>query len=824
MTKKGGRNKARSNSNTAPAPSRLLADVGGEEEEDPKPAESAAQNKEDGHLEIPCEGVDAASPSKLSVATTAIAHGEDAAVSLPLLRPVTEARDALMDTPHPQQNGASPREKRDGVSSSLIDMKQGVQAAKEKTAASPPANRPSLLKIAVGVVVLSTAVILPAVFLMMKAGAADENAALEVQEEGESKIIVENVVEEAGAALAACRDARRLLVLELEQHLGDSERWIERRSRPEAVLRRLATAAVFLLASACLLAVGYILGALRSSWKASFQPPAKEARLGRGQQVAAALSIPEEMDPRKPLADILAAAEKSRRSILSASRMMDSADDAGTAAPVSLSPPVLFLSQQRYAVAINDLPNCHLKGELPSSDNNNSMKSFTSEMSNDTVQCTSFSEGESVSRKTSELIDVLTLMRHGERLDHVEKTWSGSADLPASDPPLSQLGRLQAIEAALFLRSQMGRKKVRQRLRACCSYIITSPFHRCVETAIILSVVGFDGAVPVFVDPLLADFMQGKVFSTPPKIGGRFQLSSRRGGGGGGGEGPLEFVPASLTLVTSAIAQAVQNAQLMNTFGIDDKTKASWVRLSSMFPSTASKAAGGESAAGAVRPFATLEIWTSDGLYTDLTTSCRASGVSSLGFVTGRQYPETPGKFAERISESIGLRFSMNRLAAPLIHRSHAASVAATGQEAAFSSIPRVVLDAEATDVQRTRGILWRTPRKYRFSAFPPANGLYVTHADVITHALEMLVPRVKNPYSGMAVPYASLTSIVKRNTYYTVSEVSLATSTASEDEGFPLRSEVASLRRNIVPPSWVAEEIGSTSHLQSKVLIRYSH
>ena len=464
--------------------------------------------------------------------------------------------------------------------------------------------------------------------------------------------------------------------------------------------------------------------------------------------------------------------------------------------------------------------------------------------------------GGAIDQVSSALVDVLTMMRHGERLDHVDKSWNGGGDLPATDSPLSPLGRLQAVEAALYLRTQMKRKKVRQRLQACCSYIVTSPFHRCVETAVILSIVGFDGSVPVYVDPLLADFLQGKVFSAPPKIGGGFTLWSdgERDKNGVGGstikkknrEDSLRFVPASLSPALAAIVQATTNTSLMSLFGVDDKTRERWTNMVDIMRRAAAAASSNLDGFNAQcsAPFGCLEVWTSDAMFADIVhriqqISCPPSHseeksssnnspflLRSLAFVSARHFPETPSIFADRVSQAVGLRFSTNRLFAPSTPSMAATLMASSSPPAStFSTIPRAVLDAEATDHSRTRGILLRTPRKYRFSAFPPANVLYVTHADTIANALELLVPRVANPYAGMAVPYASLTSIVKRNTYYTVPDLTRATSTDDDDaRGIGSGGGLGPVRRNVVPPSWVAEDIGSTIHLQSKVFVRYSH
>lgn len=636
-------------------------------------------------------------------------------------------------------------------------------------------------------------------------------------------------------------------------------------TRPDAILRRQTASALLFLVSVVVLVRGFDVVALRPSWKA-----ARRQMNALRQARDRALAVPSELDPRKPLTETL---DGRRRGILSRRRRTS---------PEAPAVPVLFLSQQRYAVAVNEraaaAARAHTPAEQPFGADtvDSSVKSFATADDDDTDVHSSPAAGgggsgvqHDMASASNELIDVLTLMRHGERLDHVDRTWNGRSDLPITDTPLSSLGRLQAIEAALYLRSQMARKKVRQRLRACCSYIITSPFHRCVETAVILSIVGFDGSVPVFVDPLLSDFLQGRIFSKPPKIGGAFVLTPAASSKS---DGLLQFAPASLALVTQSIAAAIDNAQLMNAFGIDEKIKARWMLIAEAVkvqqqrgkasstppPAGAAAGAGGTQdggigklsetgGGGTLKHFERLDVWTSDATHAELkrlllappdpaaaaSSSAGGARVSSLTFLVTKKFPETDAIFADRIGECVGMRFANNRLAAPLVLSTATRGAAESDTEGGmgFSTIPRAVLDAEHVDNQRTRGILLRTPRKYRFSAFPPANGLFITHADAISQGLEKLVPRVANPYAGMSVPYASLTTIVKRNTYYTApvagSGAASARSSGDEEEAGAAaasqRRAAAAKRPNVIPPLWVAEDIGSTAHLQSKVHVRFT-
>ncbi|EME28307.1 phosphoglycerate mutase family protein, putative [Galdieria sulphuraria] len=68
----------------------------------------------------------------------------------------------------------------------------------------------------------------------------------------------------------------------------------------------------------------------------------------------------------------------------------------------------------------------------------------------------------------------LWLVRHGERMDHVDEIWKQKAKNPY-DPPLTERGRKQAWELA----GELSKEQV--------DVIISSPFLRCVQTAVIIA-------------------------------------------------------------------------------------------------------------------------------------------------------------------------------------------------------------------------------------------------------------------------------------------------------------------------------------------------
>lgn len=122
------------------------------------------------------------------------------------------------------------------------------------------------------------------------------------------------------------------------------------------------------------------------------------------------------------------------------------------------------------------------------------------------------------------LADQLVLLRHGERQDHAARAWKGSTHLPVYDPPLSRAGRMQVLETALEYRAMRLERTIEQRNLGLFSYLLLSPFHRCVETTVIMNVVAFDGKLALFVDPQLSEWQSSKVYRTTPTIAGCYTV------------------------------------------------------------------------------------------------------------------------------------------------------------------------------------------------------------------------------------------------------------------------------------------------------------
>ncbi|XP_030465094.1 uncharacterized protein LOC115684492 [Syzygium oleosum] len=68
----------------------------------------------------------------------------------------------------------------------------------------------------------------------------------------------------------------------------------------------------------------------------------------------------------------------------------------------------------------------------------------------------------------------VVVMRHGDRLDSVDRSWPSTAPRPW-DPPLAEVGQARALEMGKHLPSRLGFPIHR---------VVVSPFRRCVDTAL----------------------------------------------------------------------------------------------------------------------------------------------------------------------------------------------------------------------------------------------------------------------------------------------------------------------------------------------------
>jgi len=89
------------------------------------------------------------------------------------------------------------------------------------------------------------------------------------------------------------------------------------------------------------------------------------------------------------------------------------------------------------------------------------------------------------------------IARHGERIDHVDRTWGERATYP-QDPPLTDRGRRQARELGVFLRSAGNIRT-----------ILSSPFARTLETA---HVVAEELELPLYVEHGASEWLHAEWF------------------------------------------------------------------------------------------------------------------------------------------------------------------------------------------------------------------------------------------------------------------------------------------------------------------------
>ncbi|KAI8977057.1 histidine phosphatase superfamily [Mycotypha africana] len=86
----------------------------------------------------------------------------------------------------------------------------------------------------------------------------------------------------------------------------------------------------------------------------------------------------------------------------------------------------------------------------------------------------------------SDLIKTVFIVRHGERLDHIDKSWQPDPSQGIWDPPLTSVGFEQAKRTGATLRNMTKKHKEDDDQSAAATYIIiyTSPFQRCIDTSL----------------------------------------------------------------------------------------------------------------------------------------------------------------------------------------------------------------------------------------------------------------------------------------------------------------------------------------------------
>mmetsp|Transcript_36527 Transcript_36527/g.146047 ORF Transcript_36527/g.146047 Transcript_36527/m.146047 type:complete len:228 (-) Transcript_36527:1266-1949(-) len=102
------------------------------------------------------------------------------------------------------------------------------------------------------------------------------------------------------------------------------------------------------------------------------------------------------------------------------------------------------------------------------------------------------------------------IVRHGERIDHVDRSWKTGSDLP-DDPFLTVRGLKQAHDLAVRLKD------------ANVTHIFCSPFYRCIqtanETAKLIS-------VPIKLEHGAGEFLSSRWFKENPRLRSTKDLAS----------------------------------------------------------------------------------------------------------------------------------------------------------------------------------------------------------------------------------------------------------------------------------------------------------
>lgn len=462
---------------------------------------------------------------------------------------------------------------------------------------------------------------------------------------------------------------------------------------------------------------------------------------------------------------------------------------------------------------------------------------------------------QSTAREQEEqLSDLLVLLRHGERQDHADRAWRGNALLPLYDPPLSNAGRKQSFETALKYYALRQEKKVEQRVCGTFTMFLVSPFHRCIETAVVMNVVAFGGRLPMYVDPLLADWQQAKVFRSAPMLGGAYVR--RAGDGTESVDGDcLLFRPQLEALGATVLpflrSRAAEDSELIAEYGIAAEVVASWSDVSEQW----------------LGSHATLPVWTSAAVTTTIANSVDAQRTSSSRDAPGGQTPKRRGGKSPLLSPAsdadasflyrgCGVPYPESK--ADLVRRCEQFMLTHYTQSAAAPSlamVPRAVQQA-AADEKKTR-----LPKYFQTWAersaedresagtpalLPPMHVMAVTHADIVSTLLEVCCPKYHDIGAGYSVAYCSITALQRHNNFYRIpplaerqrTEASVCAHGAGQQRGskgyskkrsnaMPSRSQLSAPMKaqapTPLPVDWTVESVGSTDLLRTRIVIQYS-
>ncbi|CCW61897.1 unnamed protein product [Phytomonas sp. EM1] len=446
--------------------------------------------------------------------------------------------------------------------------------------------------------------------------------------------------------------------------------------------------------------------------------------------------------------------------------------------------------------------------------------------------------------------DELTLIRHGERQDHADRGWRGSHLLSVQDPPLSNAGRMQSFETALRYYALQREKTVEQRIRGRVSFFLVSPFHRCIETAIILNIVAFQGSLAIFINPQLSDWQQSKVFRSPPVLSGQYAMS-QTGRIDNGGNGKLLFfypqvkaLRASLVPFLQMRAEEVGKGTITDALPVPPEVAREWVRTLEM----------------SLDDHLELPVWTdsasqsfildkieasnpqnSDDGHHSTTTLFPSLSTSSDYFGCGVKHPERRADLLKRCQQVVETYFLNSESSVLTIP----ASVRASVEIERRNQLPKYFIPRSSE--RRTSKNQTQTP----LALLPPLHVMVVTHGDVIAGLVEICCPKYLSHGDGVSVPYCSITTLTRHNNYYRIPSLnerqkvdSKAVSSANRGHGASKKAQGALCMQSAVPygnlaasllhetasvgslglsMNWQVEEFGSTDLLRTRIFIRYN-
>lgn len=468
----------------------------------------------------------------------------------------------------------------------------------------------------------------------------------------------------------------------------------------------------------------------------------------------------------------------------------------------------------------------------------------------------------SAREQEEEFSDLFVLIRHGERLDHVDRAWKGNALLPLYDPPLSNVGRKQSFETALKYYALQQEKRVEQRIRGMFSLLVISPFHRCVETAVLMNIIAFEGNLPIYVNPLLSDWQQAKVFRSAPILGGYFCTTPSPDGESDNSFPRLYFCPQLEAIKNALIpflrSRATEETALLEEYRITPEVASRWAASAERWVSSHSSLPVWTSLPAAVAVQERISVGNAPSSSqspfgqerrANLRQPSKAvppSSPTSLSHarICGVPHPEGKQDLVRRCEQIVSTHFLR------------------CGTTSSELMVPRSV--ARAVEVEQKERLpkyfqTWQErPADDRQEAgspalLPPMHVMAITHADVISTMLEVCCPKYHDKGAGYSVPYCSITALQRHNNYYRIPPVEErqgnifsragCASQAQSRKGNKQRCHVGNnnCKRNVAVPTknmtsamrkpqtlaplsvdWNVFSVGCTDLLRTRVVISY--